>query len=222
VVAGETREVVVENGYNVGYIKQEDGTKVCELPLECIPKDYIWPCHVAGLDRGSVGTGGQNFIENDPRVDAFTFTNYDKFHGIIRNEKNAVNANRTYSEVFLTSSYVWGLNYKPFHSSEWYWAKQELLENFITTHDHESPIFKKYVGRISSGYGKAYFGTVDEDKFWFAQLSNMNSFKSKGLLGPRRLCLFLFNCLYIVYIYIYIYIYFMRSCGQANAMARLE
>ena len=99
VKSGETREVVVEHGRNVGYINREDGSRVCEIPEEFEPPDRVWPCHVAGLDRGSVGTGGQNFMENDERVEAFTYSSYDKFHGHIRDQKNALNANKTCSEV---------------------------------------------------------------------------------------------------------------------------
>ena len=58
-------------------------------------------------------------------------TIFDKFHQLIRDDKNGINKTKIYQEILLQSTYFMSLNYKPFHSCEWHNTKQELLNDFI-------------------------------------------------------------------------------------------
>ena len=105
----ERREVRVENGINVGYLCHENGSEIREIP-EDGPEDHEWPCVAQGLDRGSVGCGGNNFLENCPQedIDYLSITHYDKIHGLVRDDKNGIHKSPEHENAMCESSYVWG------------------------------------------------------------------------------------------------------------------
>ena len=187
--ARETRKVypvVTADGSisNVGFLEHENGTTIREIPADSVADD-TWPSRVSGLDRGSPGAASSNFIENidDPDIEYLFLTVYDKFHALIRDMKNAINKSLLgeFNEIMCQSSYLWGLNYKPFGSGEWRNVKMEILDSCLASHDCSSPIFLKYVGLIADGFGvTTYDGGEEYRNRIFAKLSEMKSFIRKG------------------------------------------
>jgi len=161
-----------------------DEDHIREIPPDSDPGDDKWPLHCVALDRGSVGAASSHFIEHCEQVDIdyLHLTHFDKFHWLVRDGKNSLNR-AGMTEVLLQSSYVWGLNYKPFGSGEWHRVKLEILENFMLNRNHNHPIFLKFVSRIALGFEMPYHGTEDERIAVFNRLSMMKSFDRKGPAG---------------------------------------
>ena len=185
---GESREIEEEaDGRRVGYLVGSDGTRTREIPARIAnDESFEWPCHVAALDHGSVGAAGSSFVDNSDIVDFLHFTVYDKYHYIVRNNKNGVNRSGRYKEVVVQSSYVWGLNYKPYGSGEWQKVKLELLDAFLKNHDGDSEIVKKFAPDILESWGMPYEGTLLERENILERMAGMKSFSLKGsdlLLG---------------------------------------
>ena len=91
----------------------------------------------------------------------------------------------------LQSSYLWGLNYRPFNSSEWSRVKRALLNHFLENFDHSSDPFLRNCEEIASDFGMTYTGTEESRLAIYSKLSELESFRTKGrCAGPdsrRRL-----------------------------------
>ena len=85
-------------------------------------------------------------------------------------------------DTMQNSSYVWSLNWKPFHSSEWQKHKMELLEAWLGVHDADSEDFRKFAERIAIGFH--IFDYDDSDpghrQRLFDMLYDMVSFRQQG------------------------------------------
>ena len=91
----------VPGGRLVGWIKEEGGTWIREIPPEpdC-PEPDQFPLHVAALDHGSVGAAGSCFIEYCPDEDVqyLHWTSFDKYHHCVRDGRNGINKSGKFQE----------------------------------------------------------------------------------------------------------------------------
>ena len=201
---GEQRQIIMghfENGAlkRAAYIKRRDDELVAVLPDEAIPHEHdVWPLLVFSLDRGSVGAAGSSFLENSEDSRYLFFTIYDKIHQLIRDNKNGI-AKAGFSETLIQSSHIWSLNYKPFNSGQWFEVKKSFLERFLANHTHDSPLFIKYVDKLSESWNEPYHGTSEEREVIFRRLARMNSFTNKGPVG-KQMRWFSWNGLFIYHI----------------------
>ena len=69
---------------------------------------------------------------------ALVFPAYDKFHRVVRDLKLALKraAGGVFLKCQLFTSVIFGLNYKPFNSGQFYDQKRRLLDVFLTCEDH--------------------------------------------------------------------------------------
>ena len=118
----------------------------------------VWPdalaqtqCKVLtlGLDQGSVGTAGVAFASMS--LGRLIFARWDKYHRVVRDIKLAIGGPLAgvFLKTQLYTSYLWGLNYKPFGTGAFAIQKQHILNVFLATRTAESPVFLKYVERIA-------------------------------------------------------------------------
>ena len=93
--------------------------------------DEEFPLANIGLDRGSIGVGHQNFLENndDPDLQYLTHTIYDKFHAVTRDLKLAVSHSYPYEPAMAEAASIMGMNYKPYGSGDtWEKTNRDALE----------------------------------------------------------------------------------------------
>ena len=81
-----------------------------------VPDSDLAPMHrvnllVLGLDQGSVGSAGAAFLDH---IGAMVHTKWDKFHRCIRDIKLGMSYDNVFLKTQLYTSYLWGINYKPF------------------------------------------------------------------------------------------------------------
>lgn len=185
---GETREVELENGELVSYIKPDNGPRFRIIPSDddgC-PADDEWPCIVHHLDHGGIGAAGSEFMENcqDEDINILQWTDWDKFHQCTRDCKNAIHKHENAEEIQCTSSYAWTMNYKPFGSGEWQRHKAELLHNWLRCHTRDSPQFIRWCDKLAKSFeAREYDGSPDSRQSIYDNLCQMSSFLHKGCLG---------------------------------------
>ena len=147
--------------------------------------DDQWPCHVAGLDHGSIGAAASQFIENcqDPDINYLHYTQFDPFHQAVRDGKNPIGKSwrGKAQDTMVQSQYVFNMNYKPYHSCEWSRHKAELLNQWLLQNDRDSPNFCKWVDRIAWVFGVPFDGSSESRKQIYEMLSvRLKSFNELG------------------------------------------
>ena len=95
----------------------------------------------------------------------------DTFHRCIRDIKLRIqhSCGGLFLKTQLYTSYLYGVNYKPFGAGLFGTAKTQALTNFVATESVDSPIFRKYGHRIAGDVGLP-FDTEDERQHLFNQL----------------------------------------------------
>ena len=167
-----------------------EGTDIREIPdYPLCPSDDKWPCHKALLDHGSIGASGSNFVEMVPDEDCqfLHVTGWDPVHQDIRNGKNTVSKSwkGKSQDIMCTSSYVWSLNFKPYHSKLWAKRKAELLNGWLSNHDIHSASFQKRVSKMAFGFGMYdYDGSEAHMIAVFDKLYELKSFLESGQASP--------------------------------------
>jgi hypothetical protein len=118
---------------------------------------------ILGLDQGSIGCAGHAFAES--HMEAMVHTKYDKLHRIVRDVK--LSFQRAAGGVFLKaqvySSYVWGVNHKPFGSGRFGDNKRRLLNVFLQTEVLGSRFVSMWMlqkGRPHTGVHAAFESTI--------------------------------------------------------------
>ena len=104
------------------------------------------PILVLGLDQGPVGTAGMAYAWKKHRI----HVKFDKIHRCVRDYKLALG--RCMGGLFLKaqlhSSYIWGLNYKPFETGQFHDQKKDILD-FLQTESVDGALWQEFRERIA-------------------------------------------------------------------------
>ncbi len=150
-----------------------------------LPQKENWwrsvPILVLSLDQGPIGTAGMAFALQGHRI----HVRFDKIHRCIRDYKLALG--RALGGVFLKtqlhSSYIFGLNYKPFNTGLFFEQKKTMLEAFLESSSISSDLWQEFRERIAFDAGET---VVNDNRLW-QSLPELESFKNKGtLIKPAR------------------------------------
>ena len=153
--------------------------------LAILPQQKGWwqkvPLLVLSLDQGPVGTAGMAFALQGHRI----HVRFDKIHRCIRDYKLAIG--RAMGGIFLKtqlhSSYIFGLNYKPFGSGLYSSQKQTRMESFCESNTILSDLWQEFRERIAFDAGES---VINDNRLW-ESMSELESFKNKGtLIKPAR------------------------------------
>ena len=148
---------------------------------------------VLQLDQGSIGAAGAAYLEN--YLGWMVYTKFDKIHRCIRDLKLAAQAVPIFVKTKLWSSYLFSLNKRPFGSGAFGTAKERMMECFIAKSDVHSPIFRKYLQRLSMHWDMP-MDTEAQQQAIFDRVCEMPSF-GKHMAHPKLQNWFAWNqCCY--------------------------
>ena len=116
---------------------------------------------VMSLDQGSIGAAGYAYSDS---IRSLVHTKWDKYHRIIRDINLAVehSAHGLFLKTRLFSSYLWGINQKPFGTGLFQSEKKHVLNVFLATCSIDTPVWRKYVARIAHSVGTVVATREDE------------------------------------------------------------
>ena len=169
-------------GNSFEVVRNED----TNIAVPILPQEKHWwrsvPLLVLSLDQGPIGTAGMAFALQGHRI----HVRFDKIHRCIRDYKLALG--RAMGGVFLKtqlhSSYIFGLNYKPFNSGLFHEQKKTMLESFLESNNISSDLWQEFRERIAFDFGQT---NVINDRLLFEAMTELESFKNKGtLIKPSR------------------------------------
>ena len=176
VSAEEDRYAVEEGGTTVAYIRHTGtGGQRAVIPAGIGRLQTL----VLGLDEGSVGAAGVAAAAFKMR--ATIWARFDKVHRIIRDTKLAEQhacGNKIFLKAKLWSTYLFGLNNRPFGSGVNYTKKRRLLELFEELESPASTVFMRYVSNIGREMGLPS-DTTEEQSRIFQACCNLPSFTQK-------------------------------------------
>ena len=131
---GDSREVSNENGQVTVTIRRagsefEEGVR-CDLThVRNVP---IVTCL---MDQGPTGLAAASFMRHHNYLIHFA---WDKIHRLIRDLKLSESSVPGLSQTMLMSSYVMGINYKPFGRGAFFEEKKEALSAFMNTNSADT------------------------------------------------------------------------------------
>ena len=191
VEANETR--IVEVGeQDIAYIVDKD----TQRRLQVLPDDYTTALLlVLMLDHGTIGAAGVAY--GMFMMCKLLYPKFDKIHRLIRDLKNAQKhcCKSVFLKTKLWTSYLFGLNNRPFGSGGNATLKRRMLELFQACETVGSGIFKKYLPRTAKAWNMPY-DTAEEQQQVFNRVLEMRSFVHK-LSQPKMQNWFAWNkCAY--------------------------
>ncbi len=124
-----------------------------------------------GLDQGSIGAAGYAYSDS---IGALIHCKWDKFHRIIRDINLAVehSCHGLFLKTRLFTSYLWGINQKPFGTGLFLSQKKHILNVFLATCSIDSPVWRKYVSRIALSVG-IVVSTQEDEQSLFERLPDL-------------------------------------------------
>ena len=149
--------------------------KATQTSVQMLPDDLVdVPLLVLGLDQGSIGTAGQAYAEEV--MQSMVHTKYDKFHRVIRDIKLSFqhSCNGIFLKSQLYSSYIWGVNFKPFGTGRFGDQKRRILNVFLATETPSRPFFAKYRWLIARDFSMP-FDTVENQLEVWKQVATLPS-----------------------------------------------
>ena len=137
---------------------------------------------VVNLDQGSIGEAGMAFAIHHKAL--MVWARFDKFHRIIRDVKLSLKhcCGGVFLKTQLFTSYLYGLNYKPFSSGGFSQVKARLLQVFLATEDIKSAIWLKYCDRIASDFGLPPPASDEDHEALRLAVACLPSYSRKGSL----------------------------------------
>ncbi len=108
---------------------------------------------------------------------------WDKLHRLIRDIKLTLKhaCGGIFLKCPLYTSFVWGLNYKPFGTGVFRQEKKAFLDFFLAGETVDSPIFRKYAADIAEDLELPCM-TEEDVRAVFGALAALPSFVSKASL----------------------------------------
>ena len=153
---------------------QDTGSRRAVLPLEVEMVRTL----LIGLDEGSIGMAGVAAAAFQQK--AAVWARFDKIHRIIRDLKlaSAHCCGKVFEKTKLWSSYIYGLNNRPFGSGSNHTLKEGLLKLFADVESPTSENFLKFVTRIGKDLDMPSRSPEDHQQIFNAVLE-MKSFTQK-------------------------------------------
>ena len=177
----EFRHTVDEGDVSLAFIvNRTTGERRAVLPRDVMSVRML----ILSLDEGSPGTAGVAAAAFQQKKTVWG--KFDKIHRIIRDLKLAEDGccGKVFSKAKLWSSYLYGLNNRPFGSGANHTLKERLLYFFQLTESVTSATFQKYVSPISNDFGIPCDSMEDQQRI-FNKILEMKSFTHK--LGQPKL-----------------------------------
>ena len=187
VKANEARKTLRGDHEDVSYIVDtETGARTPILPPERIKVRLL----NLQLDQGSIGCAGAAFCMFFLHM--MMMAKFDKIHRLIRDIKGAENCcKKIWVKAKMWSAYLWSINKRPFGGGGNATLKQRWMQLFGATFDIHSPVFQKYVGKISRAWNMPC-GTQGEKEEIFKAVLELASF-SKHMSHPKLANWFAWN-----------------------------
>ena len=175
-VTKDEKRVVIPEGDRALHLIENTvtGVRVSVLPFEVTDVLLL----VLMLDQGGIGLAGVVFATYF--LKKLTWVKFDKVHRIIRDLKLAEQdvLDGVFNKTKLWSSYLLGLNNRPFNSGANSALKARLLELFMLQGPIDKPIFTKYLNRLSKAWGMPC-DTLEDKELILARLAELRSFTHK-------------------------------------------
>lgn len=120
-------------------------SEITELPGEVDASRF--PILLVVPDQGLVGTSGLYFAMGLGRTLQVWFDQYHRKQNNLNGAvKDAAQSQLRRSQLQFT--YIGNINYGPFGSGAWGVEKQSMIDDFMSRHDHNSAIFRRYAHLI--------------------------------------------------------------------------
>ena len=185
----EQRVLIQEGNRQVAYLRNSI-TKVQRAVLPATVSRVR--TLVLGLDEGSIGSAGVAALAF--RFKVTVWAKFDKIHRLIRDLKLAESdcCNKIFAKAKLWTSYLYGLNNRPFGSGANHTAKERLMSVFQAQEDWHGPTFQRYLSRVAKDLGGMPIDSPEEQQAVFTEMCEMTSFHKK-LAQPKASNWFAWN-----------------------------
>ncbi len=116
---------------------------------------------VLTLDQGSIGTAGIAYASH---MGAMVHAKFDKYHRCVRDIKLSLGhcCGGLFLKAQLHSSFLWGINFKPFGTGLFGTQKKWLLNIFLATQDIHGELFGRYGWKIAQDMQMPYDSESDK------------------------------------------------------------
>ncbi len=161
-------------------INTETGSQVPVVPLDLTNVRLL----NLMLDQGSIGTAGVAFASF--HLQKLISAKFDKIHRLVRDLKDAEQAclGGLFTKTKLWSSYLLGLNNRPFNSGANATLKRRMLELFLLQDPLDKPAFAKYVSLMAKAWDMPCH-TRDDREAILTRVTELPSFVRK--MGQPKL-----------------------------------
>ena len=133
---------------------------------------------LSALDQGAIGTAHMAYAD---AMQSMMWPRYCRIHRIIRDIRLALQ--HVHAGVFLkaqlVTSFIWGLNTKPYGSGLFTDSKERLLNVFLETRSSSHKVFIKYAQLIAQDFDMPCSSPEDKEAVWRAIPEMLGSFRKK-------------------------------------------
>ena len=135
---------------------------------------------ILGLDQGSIGSAVVAAAAFQQSLRKMVWGKFDKIHRIIRDLKLAEGhcCGKIFEKTKLWSTYIFGLNNRPFGSGSNHTLKSYLMFQFRLRVTVASLIFQRYVHRIAAEFAMPSESVEDQDAI-LKEMYELKSFAQK-------------------------------------------
>ncbi len=125
-----------------------------------------YPLLVLVLDQGSLGTAGAAYMEGN--LGMMVLSKWDKYHRCVRDIRLSLErvARGLFLKAQLYTSYLWGVNYKPYGTGLFGTQKKEALDAFLAEQSTDGAPWHKYGERIAHDAGLPWDTEEDRQRVW--------------------------------------------------------
>lgn len=136
------------------------------------------PLLTCGIDQGSIGCADHSFADSMLIV---MFPHFCRIHRLIRDIKLSFLhcCGGIFLKASVCSSYIWGVNAKPFNTGIFRDQKETLLHTFLSTHDRSCQAFQTHGPAIAKDFGMEFRTDEDQEAVWDEIPHRLRSFTKK-------------------------------------------
>ena len=149
-----------------------------EIPASLVLKDLPSLCSIS--DQGPSNTASLNFLMfGGERL--MLQVQYDWFHRGWNDVKMSAKKSLGYPwKCILQLVLLFNINYSPFGSSAFFYKKQDVLEDFLSTRTRSDPAFQSFITDICRERRQREPESPEEEEQLFRSLAYMSNFQKKG------------------------------------------
>ena len=149
-----------------------------EIPASLVLKDLPSLCSIS--DQGPSNTASLNFLMySGERL--MMQVQYDWFHRGWNDVKLSAKKSLGYPwKTILQLVLLFNINYSPFGSSAFFYKKQDVLEDFLSTRTRADPTFQSFIPDICRERRQREPESPEEEEQLFKSLAYMSNFQKKG------------------------------------------